>query len=232
MTCLIIDDEILAQDVIEHYISRTDTLQLTGKCSNALEAFAMLSKQPVDLIFLDIQMPEISGLDFIKVLKHPPRIILTTAYTEYALEGYELNVVDYLLKPISFERFLKAVDKARASLQPAAAETAAPAAGKDIFVKSDGRLLRLDPGEILYVEGLRNYLLIHTAAKKIVVHSTMTNMEEELAPFRHFIRIHKSYLVNRKLIREISGNVLRINQTELPIGGVYKNELLQLLRVI
>lgn len=231
MTCLIIDDEILAQDVIEHYISRTDTLQLAGKCSNALQAFSLLSKQTVDLIFLDIQMPEISGLEFIKVLKNPPRIILTTAYTEYALDSYELNVVDYLLKPISFERFLKAVDKVQALLQPQVAEAAGPAE-QTFFVKSEGKLIRLDTAEILYVEGLRNYLLIHTATKKIIVHSTMSNMEEELASFRSFVRIHKSYLVNKNFIREISGNMVRIHQAELPIGGVYKTELLQLLKVI
>lgn len=231
MTCLIIDDEILAQDVIEHYISRTDTLQLAGKCNNALQAFSLLSKQTVDLIFLDIQMPEISGLEFIRVLKNPPRIILTTAYTEYALDSYELNVVDYLLKPISFERFLKAVDKVQALLQPQPAEAAGPAE-QTFFVKSEGKLIRLDTAEILYVEGLRNYLLIHTATKKIIVHSTMSNMEEELASFRSFVRIHKSYLVNKNFIREISGNMVRIHQAELPIGGVYKTELLQLLKVI
>jgi DNA-binding LytR/AlgR family response regulator len=233
MTCLIIDDEILAQDVIEHYISRVASLELHGKCNNALEAFAVLSRQEVDLIFLDIQMPEISGLDFIKLLKKPPKIILTTAYTEYALDGYELNVVDYLLKPVSFERFLKAVDKVQALLQSAAPDkTAAAPAEQYIFVKSDGKLIRINTTEIRYVEGLKNYLLIHTQHKKIIVHGTMGNMEEELKVLGNFVRIHKSYIVNKNCIAEISGNVVKVDQAELPIGGVYKNDLLRLLKVI
>jgi DNA-binding LytR/AlgR family response regulator len=234
MTCLIIDDEILAQDVIEHYIGKTDTLQLVGKCNNALQAFPILSREPVDLLFLDIQMPEINGLEFIRVLKKPPKIILTTAYPDYALEGYELNVVDYLLKPISFERFLKAVEKVHALLQPAVQDTGAVTKpdATDIFVKSDGKLIRINTAEILYIEGLKNYLLIHTPGRKIIVHSTMGNMETELGSFRHFIRVHKSYLVNRNFITEIMGNILKINQTEIPIGGVYKSELLRLLKVI
>jgi DNA-binding LytR/AlgR family response regulator len=235
MTCLIIDDEILAQDVIEHYISRVASLELYGKCSNALEAFAILSKQEIDLIFLDIQMPELSGLDFIKLLKKPPKIILTTAYTEYALDGYELNVIDYLLKPVSFERFLKAVDKVQALQQPAAAaaEKVQPApAVQDIFVKSDGKLVRVNTAEIRYVEGLKNYLLIHTLSRRIIVHGTMGHMEEELKALGNFIRIHKSYIVNKNSITEIAGNMVKIEQTELPIGGVYKNDLLRLLKVI
>lgn len=232
MTCLIIDDEILAQDVIEHYVSRIGTLELLGKCSNALEAFSLLSKQEVDLVFLDIQMPEISGLEFVKLLKQPPKIILTTAYTEYALDGYELNVVDYLLKPVSFERFLKAVDKVQALLQPAVNDKAAATPAQDIFVKSDGKLVRINTSDIRYVEGLKNYLMIHIANRRIIVHGTMGNMEEELKAFRHFIRIHKSYLVNKNYIAEITGNMVKVEQAELPIGGVYKNDLLKLLKVI
>jgi DNA-binding LytR/AlgR family response regulator len=232
MTCLIIDDEILAQDVIEHYVSRVASLELQGRCSNALEAFAVLSKQEVDLIFLDIQMPEISGLDFIKLLKKPPKIILTTAYTEYALDGYELNVVDYLLKPVSFERFLKAVDKVQALQQPLLTEKTVKPAEQDIFVKSDGKLIRINTAEIRYVEGLKNYLLIHTLHKKIIVHGTMGNMEDELKALGNFVRIHKSYIVNKNCIAEISGNVIKVDQAKLPIGGVYKNDLLRLLKVI
>lgn len=233
MTCLIIDDEILAQDVIEHYVSRTDSLQLMGKCNNALEAFSFLSKQEVDLIFLDIQMPEINGLEFIKILKHPPKIILTTAYTEYALDGYELNVVDYLLKPISLDRFLKAIDKVKISLQSGMPEKEPAAkASDDIFVKSNGKLIRISTAEIRYVEGLKNYLLIHIGQKKIITHCTMTNMEEELAPFNNFIRIHKSYLINKNYISEIAGNIVKIEQAELPVGAVYRANMLKFIKVI
>lgn len=231
MNCLIIDDEPLAQDVIEHYIRKTDFLHLQGKCSNVLQAFSVLSKTPSDLLFLDIHMPEIDGLSFIRTLKDPPRVILTTAYSQYALEGYELNVVDYLLKPISFERFLKAVNKVREQQVPSPAPEATAGSG-ELFVKSDGKYLRVDCADILYVEGLRNYLMIHTTQKKIIAHSTMKNIEDELAAYASFIRIHKSYLVNKNFITEIEGNMVKLGQTELPIGSVYKNELLRLIRIL
>jgi DNA-binding LytR/AlgR family response regulator len=233
MTCLIIDDETLAQDVLEHYISKTDMLQLRGKCNNALQAFSILSKQEIDLVFLDIQMPEINGLEFIRMLKKPPQIILTTAYQEYALDSYEFNVADYLLKPFSFDRFLKAILKIGAPTHSRPAEQVIiPAEAQDLFVKSDGRLIRINTNEILYIEGLKNYLMIHTVHKKIVVHSTMGNMEVELSAFPAFIRVHKSYLLNKNFITEIAGNIIRINQAEIPIGGVYKNSLMQLLKII
>lgn len=233
MNCLIIDDEPLAQDVIEHYILKTDFLSLQGKCSNVLQAFSVLSKTSPDLLFLDIHMPEIDGLSFIRTLKHPPKIILTTAYPQYALEGYELNVVDYLLKPISFERFLKAVNKVREQHQPPAPEQPVPTPGNGaLFVKSDGKYVRVNCADILYVEGLRNYLMIHTTQQKIIAHSTMKNIEEELAGYASFIRIHKSYLVNKSCITEIEGNMVKLGQTELPVGSVYKNELLRLIRIL
>lgn len=233
MNCLIIDDEPLAQDVIEHYILKTDFLTLQGKCSNVLQAFSVLSKTSPDLLFLDIHMPEIDGLSFIRTLKHPPKIILTTAYPQYALEGYELNVVDYLLKPISFERFLKAVTKVRDQQPATLPEQSAPIPGSgELFVKSDGKYVRVNCQDILYVEGLRNYLMIHTAQKKIIAHSTMKNIEEELAGYASFIRIHKSYLVNKSCITEIEGNMVKLGQTELPVGSVYKNELLRLIRIL
>lgn len=234
MNCLIIDDEPLAQEVIEHYIQKAGFLHLQGKCSNALQAFAALSKAAPDLIFLDIHMPEIDGLSFIRTLKSPPKIILTTAYPQYALEGYELDVVDYLLKPVSFERFLKAVNKAREQLTvtPAEPATTPQAATGDLFIKSDGKYLRVNCPDILYVEGLRNYLLVHTKEKKIIAHSTMKNIEDELSSYPSFVRIHKSYLVNTSYITEIEGNMVKLGQTELPVGSVYKNELLKLIRIL
>lgn len=235
MNCLIVDDEPLAQDVIEHYIAKTDFLQLTGKCNTALQAFSMLNKEKIDLMFLDIQMPEINGLELLKTLKHPPKVILTTAYTEYALDGYELDVVDYLLKPISFERFLKAVNKLAAHTNTEAAITNTKAtndSSKEIFVKSDGKYIRIDPADILYIEGLKNYLVIYTTQKKVIVHSTMKNIEDELNPFRHFIRVHKSYIINRHFILEIEGNMIKLGNAVVPVGGSYKDELMRLVGIL
>lgn len=233
MNCLIVDDEVLAQDVLEHYIQQTETLELKGKCSNALEAFAMLNREPVDLMFLDIKMPEISGIDFIKSLRNIPRIIITTAYHEYALEGYELDIVDYLLKPISFERFLKAIGK----LPVPAATHAVPAAdkaGTGFFVKSDRKLIHIDPEEIRYIEGLKNYLLIHTKdSRKIIVHSTMVNMETQLQTYTYIFRVHKSFLVNRRYIKEIDGNIISLtDNTQIPLGALYKDSFLNAIRVL
>lgn len=226
MTCLIIDDEILAQEVIEHYIFQVPFLELLAKCDSATEAFTFLSNTSVDLIFLDIKMPGIGGLEFLRLLKSPPKVILTTAYSEYALQGYELNVVDYLVKPIAFERFLQAVNKAIPI--PVQAQPAIPVA-EDLFVKSDGKLIRLLAKDILYVESLKSYLLIHTITQKIIIYSTMLNMVEQLAARAEFIRIHKSYLINKNHIKLIQNNIITIHNTELPIGAVYRTETMKRL---
>ncbi len=226
MTCLIIDDEILAQEVIEHYIFQIPFLELLAKCDRATEAFTFLSNTSVDLIFLDIKMPGIGGLEFLRLLKSPPKVILTTAYSEYALQGYELNVVDYLVKPIAFERFLQAVNKAMP--RPVQPQPAAPIA-EDLFVKSDGKLIRLLAKDILYVESLKSYLLIHTITQKIIIYSTMLNMVEQLAARAEFIRIHKSYLINKNHIKLIQNNIITIHNTELPIGAVYRTETMKRL---
>lgn len=227
MTCLIIDDELLAQDVIEHYIARTPTLELLAKCDSALEAFAFLGDNVVDLIFLDIKMPGIGGLDFLRLLKSPPKVILTTAYAEYAIEGYELNVVDYLLKPIAFERFLQAIHKAMPLVT--APQATASSVTEDLYVKSDGKLIRLLAKDILFVESLKNYLLIHTAAQKIIVYSTMLSMIEQLAARTEFIRIHKSYLINKNHITAIQNNIITLYAHELPIGAVYRADTMKRL---
>lgn len=237
MRCLIVDDEPLAQDVIEHYILGTEGLELVGKCTNAVQAFALLNKEQVDLMFLDIQMPELNGLDFIRTLRQLPMIILTTAYSEYAVQGFELDVVDYLLKPISLERFLKAVSKARAVRQPLQPPPPKPELTPkmqhdSIFIRSDGKYIQLNPQDILFIEGLKNYLIIHTTQKKIITHSTMKNMEEDLSAFPFFIRVHKSYLINRRFITEIEGNMVRLDKQTVPVGGIYKEELMRSLKLI
>lgn len=229
MKCLIVDDELLAQEILEGYIEKTPGLRLAGKCGNALEAFSALHSGNIDLMFLDIKMPELTGADLLKLLKNPPAIIMTTAFSEYALDGYEWNVLDYLLKPISYERFLKAIQKASALFQ----EKERVPQETCIFVKSDGNLIKVNPAELVYIEGLKNYLLLHTRSQKIIVHSTFLKMEEALSPYPCFIRIHKSYLVNKDFIGHISGNLLSLSTgQQLPVGAAYRQELMQSLRII
>jgi len=234
MNCLIVDDEQLAREVIESYVQKVDSLHLVGHCSNAIQAFAALNKEKVDLLFLDIKMPEMTGLEFLKVLKHPPKVIITTAFHEYALDGFELDVVDYLLKPISFNRFMKAVDKLKhyESSAPAAASRAPHT--EAFYVRSDRKLIRIHPDEIIFVESLKNYLCIYTAAaQKTVVHSTLTYLEEQLRDFSFIYRVHKSFLVNKRFIAEIDNGILKMSSGhEVPLGGLYKDAFLEAMRIL
>jgi DNA-binding LytR/AlgR family response regulator len=227
---LIVDDEPLAQDILEAYVLKTPGLHIAGKCKNALEAFSYINKHQIDLLLIDINMPEISGIDFLKSLKHPPMVIFTTAYSEYAVESYELNAVDYLLKPVSFERFLKAINKATELLQndsePIPNAPATPSLADNVlFVKSDGKLLKIDITQLWLIEGLKDYLKLHTESGKIIVHSTMKNFEDQLAQLPYFVRVNKSYIINIKYITEIDGNMIRLKDQHIPIGSTYKDEV-------
>ena len=234
MNCLIVDDELLAQDVLEHYIAKLDSLTLMGKCRSAIEAFAALNRSNIDLIFLDIKMPEISGLDFIKALKNPPRIILTTAFSEYALDGYDLDVVDYLLKPVSFERFLKAVNKVQQSMAELSSERInAMPADDGFFVKSDRKFVKINPSDILYIESQKNYLVIHTLHQKVMTYSTLNNMETELKNYSHLIRVHKSFIVNKNFITQLDNNIVLLqNNASIPLGASYRELFLEHMRII
>lgn len=233
MNCLIVDDEVLAQDLLAMYISRLDFLKLTGRCNNALQAFAALNSGEVDIIFLDIKMPEMSGLDLVRSLKNPPKVILTTAYDEYAVEGYELDIVDYLLKPIRFERFLKAVNKVRQLPDKALAAPMMPSEiDKPFYVRSDRKLVRIEPQEVRYIESLKNYLTIHSGNQKIIIHTTLSNIEEELKDNPYFIQVHKSFIVNTRFVYEVASSIIRLkDNTEIPVGGNYKDSLLQAIRI-
>ena len=228
---LIADDEPIARDILETYILKIPGLAVAAKCRNALEAFSVLNQQKVDLMLLDINMPEVTGINFIKSLKNPPLVIFTTAYSEYAVESYELNAVDYLLKPISIERFIKAIDKVRVQLQlPAAGgATDAPAASLSgsnlLFVKSEGKLVKIDLSQLWLVEGLKDYLRLWTDAGRIVVHTTMKNFEDQLAAFPMFIRINKSYIININYVSEIDGNAIKVKDQSVVIGSTYKDEI-------
>jgi len=229
---IIVDDEPLAQDVLETYIEKVPELKLVKKCSNALEANEALKSENIDLMFLDIQMPQLTGIDFLKTLTKPPLVIFTTAYDNYAIEGFELNALDYLLKPISLERFMKAVNKAmdQIDLQK---KDAGEIEGEDyIFVKADKKLVKINYNDILYIEGLKDYVIIRMNASRVITLQTMKSLEEKL-PQHMFKRIHRSYIINLNKINAIVGNMVEViekNQPKhLPIGKNYRDELLEIV---
>jgi len=230
MKTIIVDDEPLALEILEEFINKVPELKLVKKCQNAIEAGEILRKQDIDLVFLDIQMPQLTGIEFVKSLTKPPKIIFTTAYSQYALEGFELNAVDYLLKPISFDRFMKAVNKALPQAQAAGnADHEEIEAGPDfIFVKADKKLVRLKYNEIQYVEGLKDYVIIKTDTGRVITLQTMKSLEEKL-PTPPFMRIHRSYIVNLDKIIAVVGNMVEVMEKgqpkSLPVGKNYRDEL-------
>ena len=221
LKCLIIDDEPLAQNVIENYLKNFTDIELIAKCENALTALAWIRKQKIDLIFLDISMPFISGIDFIKTLQNPPKIILTTAHKEFAVESYELNVLDYLLKPISFERFVKAINK----LENDAPQIIKPVIDDSdsevfIYVKSDKKNVKILLKEILFIESLKDYIKIHTPAKTIITQVPISAIEQRLPD--SFLRIHRSFIIAKDKITAYTPHDFEIGKHQIPIGRNYK----------
>jgi DNA-binding LytR/AlgR family response regulator len=226
--CIIVEDEILAQQVIQTHLQKINSFELVGICNNAVEAKEILNRYEVDLIFLDIQLPGMTGLNFLRSLENPPLVVLTTAYAEYALESYEFNVIDYLLKPISFERFSKTVNKlteGRLFNQPARDKGNL---NDHIFIKSNNKFFKVNFSEIVYIESMKDYLKIHTSEYKLITHQTMNDMEKIL-PAKQFIRIHKSYIVSLAFIKTVYGNSIEMGNTTLPIGINYKEKVMSLI---
>lgn len=225
ISCLIVEDEPLARNLITDYVRKVPYLQLVKACSGALEAMEVLRTSSVDLLFLDVQMPELTGISFLKSLQKKPLVVLTTAYSEYALEGYELDITDYLLKPITFERFLKAVDKASQRLTApvvAAPEKPVDAAPSPfIFVKDGTKLVKINWTDILYVEGLKDYVTIHTRTQKVISLQRLKVLEEQL-PAEKFIRVHNSFIVALDAIETVHKDKIQIGQASIPIGDTYK----------
>lgn len=226
--CIVVDDKPLAIDVLKHHISKVPFLTLSFSTVNPLEALNMVIEGEVDLVFLDIQMPELSGLQFMKIVKGKCLVVLTTAYAEYALEGFENDAVDYLLKPVSFERFYKAVEKAQLILKGLAETTKpnieTPTLEKEvkyIFVKTEYKLVRINVEDIIYVEGLQNYVIIYTPTEKITSLQTMKKTEEQL-PSDQFMRIHKSFIVAINKINSIERNRVSIGDKTIALGEVYR----------
>lgn len=228
--CIIVDDEPLAIEILESYVGKVDQLQLVSTFRNAVSAFTFLQQHPVDLIFLDIQMPKLSGIDFIKSLKHPPKVIFTTAFRDYALQGFELEIVDYLLKPIPFERFLKAV--AKVLHQPSNQTTPAPkqetVTDNYVYFKVDKKMIKTKMADVLYIESIKDYVKVKTQEKEIVTQQKISYLEESL-PREQFLRIHRSFIVNLEKIDAYSATDVEIGKHSIPIGRNYKNDVMKIL---
>lgn len=228
---LIIDDEYIAHDIIKGYCDMLPNLELMKNCYDAIEAIAYLNENTVDMIFLDLNMPKLKGFEFLRTLTTPPKVIVTTAYREYALEGYELNIVDYLLKPFSFERFLKAVNKALNSSEKMPLTTATPTrpSAKSIFLRSNKKYTQIVLDDILYLESTGNYAKVVTLHETIVVREKISDLLEALSD-DDFLQVHKSFAVAAKHINSIEGNRILIGEQVIPIGKVYKMKITELLQ--
>jgi two-component system, LytTR family, response regulator len=226
LACLIVEDEPLARNLLTEYVSKVPNLRLVDACASPMAALEILRKQHIDILFLDIQMPEITGISLLKTLQRKPYVILTTAYSQYALEGYELDVVDYLLKPITFERFLKAVDKVnqRKEIPPAIVDGSPINRNPQddfVFVKDGTKLVKVQLSDILYVEGLKDYVTIHTRSQKVVTLQRLKALEEQL-PADRFIRIHHSYIIAISAIDAVHKGEVKIGNVMIPISESYR----------
>lgn len=230
INCVIIDDEPLAREGLSNYVREVDFLQLTGTCQNPLELMKLLDEYPVDLIFLDIQMPKMNGIDFLKIVQNPPMVIITTAYPSYALEGFQLNVLDYLLKPVTFDRFFKSANKAKDyhRLLTQSAQNGVQKEEPDadyFFIKCGNKYEKIYFDDILYVEGMQNYVSIYTVKGKYMTLLNLKSLEQNLDS-RAFIRVHKSYIVSISKIEGLEGNEIFIQTHRIPISRNYREQVI------
>lgn len=233
INCLIADDEPIAREIIESYVRQIEKLNLVGMYSNGAEVYNALETNQVDLLFLDIQMPNLTGIELLRTLKNPPAIVLTTAFREYAIEGYELNVIDYLLKPIAFERFIKAVHKydstkALGNIIVTPEINGGTLNNDFIYVKSDKKMIRVLLNDIRYIEGLKDYVKIHLPDRSIITYRTLTYFEEKLSS-NQFIRVHRSYIISLNHISSYSAIQIEIGKITVPIGNSYAKDILKIL---
>lgn len=229
--CLIIDDEPPAREVLKRYVQEMPMLLVAGECANAVQALAALQEQAVDLLFLDIRMPQLNGTDFLKTIKNPPKVILTTAYTEYALEGYELDVVDYLMKPIRFDRFVKAVNKAF-PLQGARPQHEEPVEEKKnesfVYFRADRKMVKVVLNDILYIESMKDYIKVFTRSSTIITKQSISSVEAML-PEKQFVRTHRSFIISLGKVNSFTSELVEIGAAEVPIGKLYRNGVLKRL---
>jgi DNA-binding LytR/AlgR family response regulator len=232
LKCLVVDDEPPALEIIRRYIEAVPMLQLQGECNNALQAMAFLQQHTVDLIFLDIRMPQLNGTEFLKAVKNPPPVIFTTAHAEYALEGYELDVLDYLLKPIQFDRFIKAVNKAFVLKGQQTLETKTPSEETRqesfVYFRADRKMIKVRLQDIRYIESMKDYVKVFTDDDVIVTKQSLNSVEAML-PEKQFVRTHRSYIVSLSKVRSYTSELIEINKEEIPIGKLYRNEVLKML---
>jgi two-component system, LytTR family, response regulator len=231
--CLIVDDEPPAREVLKRYVEDTPGLELRGECANAVQALGVLQRESIDLIFLDIRMPQLTGVDFLKSLKNPPKIVFTTAYSEYALEGYELDIVDYLLKPVRFERFLKAINKAfplhnPVTMDPHPVPETEKRMESFVYFRADRKMVKVLLSEIVYIESMKDYVKVITDNHSIITKQSISSVESML-PEKKFIRTHRSFIVSVDKIRSFTNELIETGKTEIPIGKLYRNTVLKLL---
>lgn len=243
LRCIAVDDEAFATRLLASYIQKIPTLELAGTTTNPLEALQWVQEGRADLVFLDIQMPELTGLQFLKICGNRCKVVLTTAYPEYALDGYEHDVVDYLLKPIAFDRFLRAVQKAQALFPapapmapspppaPVASAPLAVASADYLFVKgeSKNKYLKLNYADILYIQGLKNYVSIHVPGQRVVTYQTLRDLEAQL-PQPPFVRVHKSFIISLDHLRMVEGNTLLVGTESITVGETYREDFFKLIR--
>lgn len=231
ITCLIVDDEPMAREVLQNHLAKVDNIKVIASCKNALEAFKCLSSSDIDLIFLDINMPEISGLDFAKAINDHQKVIFTTAYREYAVEGFDLRAVDYLLKPIAFDRLLQSIHKYM-NEQPTIIKSEAILQEEErndfFFVRSDRKMIKIDFDQIKYIESISDYIKIHLQTQSVVTRETISNIEAKL-PKKEFIRTHRSYIVAIHMIESFTNEYIEIDRKTIPISRNYKSEVLNRL---
>jgi DNA-binding LytR/AlgR family response regulator len=228
MNCIIVDDEEMSRTIIRHFVEQTQFLNLVHVCPDAITASNVLREEPVDLVFLDIEMPQMTGMELVKSLTAKPQIIFITSRTDYAVEAFEYSVTDYLVKPVTYARFLKAVEKVRDNMD---LHTVSQQNPKDIYVKTDSKIVKVNLHELLYVEALADYVILHTSSGKHIVHSTMKGIEKKLNT-GEFMRVHRSFIVNVEKIESIEDLSILINRKFIPIGASYKDAFYKRLNVL
>lgn len=229
--CIIIDDEPLARELIRGHVKKLENFEIVAECANAMEAMETLRNNKTDLMFLDIKMPQISGIEFLKTIKNPPKVIITTAFSQYAIEGFEMDVVDYLIKPVTFERFFKAVNKFFATRTHQEVTLERENQVNDhafIYVKENKKIIKIYLKEIHFIEGLNEYIRIHTDNRRVVVKSSLQSIESKLPP-EQFIRVHKSYIVSIPKIRAFNATTIELENAKVRIGRNYKNQVFNAL---
>lgn len=228
LTSIIVDDEELSRNIIQNFVDKSENLESLAQCEDGIQASNFLARREIDLIFLDIEMPEMSGMDLIKSLNKPPMVILVTSKKEHAIEAFEYNVVDYILKPFDYPRFAKAVGKARDLFRR---NNESQDDDADLYVKVDSRLVKIKASDVYWIEALGDYIVINTADSKYIVHNTMKGIESKLSPDR-FLRVHRSYIVRLDRIETLDESVIVIKQKIIPIGGTYKSRLMNRLNMV